>query len=63
MPHVHEEIDSPELSVEEEFKRNLNRIKSRWKNAPDKFKGFEALLESDSEGDDDNSPSGSHGSH
>lgn len=46
------------MSVEEEFGRNLKRIKNKWRNIPDKFKGFEALLESDSEGEDDTSPSG-----
>jgi len=59
-PHPPRDGDSvveESITVEEEYKRNLRCIKERWKNIPDKFKGFEALLESDSE-DDETIPSG-----
>ena len=36
----------------------MKKIKDKWRNIPEKFKGFEALLESDSEEEDDTSPKG-----
>jgi len=55
--HDGDSLVEESITVEEEHKRNLRCIKERWKNIPDKFKGFEALLESDSE-DDETIPSG-----
>jgi len=56
-PHDGDSVVEESITVEEEYKRNLRRTKEKWKNIPDKFKGFEALLESDSE-DDETIPSG-----